>query len=370
MKPQCPGPRAAKHGVPALATLLLAGLAGGAQVRNATRLGDGLAAGPANPSGAAAGKLPSFPDFYAQYNTGPGIWKWNNALVAYQRHMSRLQGTECSVAEVGVQSGGSIQMWHRVLGAKSMVHGIDINPKTKKFEDATTTVTIGDQADVNMWNSFFAGLKKPLDVLVDDGGHEPQQMLVTLQEAFRHIGAGGLVAIEDIHGERYLESFFKPAAHFLASEAGNGNLDSVHVYPFLLIAQRKDAAGKAPAALTFQGAEVAVTTFEEMWGQVKQHPGDHVVLENPGWGPFFTGQGLTNFFAVFAGLHTSRWYDNPAGCALTSAAICTNTVLNDPQQAVVTGIHIYPTRLVVEVAAQPALIQAVRKGDTWIKYLG
>jgi len=37
-------------------------------------------------------------------------------------------------------------------------------------------------------------------------------------------------------------------------------------------------------------------------------------------------------------------------------------------QAMIVGIHIYPTRLVVEVAGGPTNLQAVRHGDQWISY--
>merc|ERR1719387_1089085 len=213
---------------------------------------------------------------------------------------------------------------------------------------------------------------------------------MTLAEVFYRLSPGGFIAIEDIHGPHYIQSFFAPAAHYLAHQATTGTLDSVHVYPYLLIAQRAGSSPPLPKSdLAFGGSAVTVDSFEALMAAVPQHPGGVVVLENPGWGSFFTASGLSNFFAYFADLHaysvydtphgcattsaavctntinntpmqaqiidlhSYSVYDTPPGCATTSAAVCTNTINNTPMQAQIIGIHIYATRLVVEVAETP-----------------
>jgi len=312
----------------------------------------------------------TFDQWYGAYSQGLGIWKWSNALTAYERQFSVYAGHPVALCEIGVQSGGSITMWETALAPQCHVYGVDINPATQQFTDATTTITIGDQADVNMWNGFFTNVVANLDILVDDGGHEPHQMLVTLQQAFPHMNPGGLIAIEDIHGQSYIQSFFTPAANFLGQQAQGGLVDSVHVYPYLLIAQ---VAGQRPdvpkSVLTFAGVGTHVDSFEALWAAVPTNPGGHIILENAGWGPFLTPAGLTNFFSHFASLHDYTYYDVPAGCATTSAPVCSNIVTSSPMQAAVTGVHVYPTQLVVEIAAPGTVnIQAVRKGTQWLDY--
>jgi len=307
---------------------------------------------------------PTFRQFYDSH-AGRGIWKWSNALDAYQRHLAPMAGQPLKLAEVGVQSGGSIEMWHSVLGQHCYVYGLDINPATMAFQDALTTITIGDQADANMWLSFFTSVAQgPIDILIDDGGHEAHQMLTTLTSVFDNLTPGGMVVIEDIHGANYVESFFVPAANYLGSKMGQ--VSSVHVYPFLLLAQR--AGNDARAPLFFAGTSEVVSEFNQLWAALPKHIGGHVILENPGWGPFLTAPGLTNFFRLFGGIHHSVWSDIPAGCERTPAPICTVTVQNGPMQTIITGIHIYATRLVVEVASAPPVLQAVRKGSTWLPY--
>jgi len=276
-----------------------------------------------------------------------------------------MAGTPLKLAEVGVQSGGSIQMWETVLGPQCHVFGLDINPATMSFQDSVTTITIGDQADTQMWQNFYANVAQgPIDILIDDGGHESHQMLTTLASTFDNLTPGGMIAIEDIHGEHYVESFFVPAANFLGMKTGL--VSSVHVYPFVLLTQRAGNDLRAP--LTFGGTSEIVTGFDALWAAVPRHPGGHIILENAGWGPFLTTAGLTNFFRLFGELHHSVWYDVPTGCERTPAPVCSVNVQDGPMQTVISGVHIYPTRLVVEVTASPAVIQAVRRGTQWLPY--
>jgi len=311
----------------------------------------------------------TFEGYYTAHATGRGIWKWSNALVAYQRHFGAFAGHPVKFAEVGVQSGGSIEMWQAVLGAQCHVYGLDINPQVQAFSSPSTTITLGDQADPAMWNAFFTSTTPSLDILVDDGGHEPHQMLTTLAEVFYRLNPGGFIAIEDIHGPSYIQSFFAPAANYLAHQATVGALDSVHVYPYVLIAQRAGQTAPLPhSELAFSGNAVTVDSFEAMMVAIPQHTGGVVVLENPAWGSFFSATGLANYFAYFADLHAYSFYDTPTGCATTPAAICTNTIQNSAMQATITGVHIYESRLVVEVAGAPVVIHATRRGDTFLTY--
>merc|ERR1719456_1144920 len=76
------------------------------------------AANTTNVTGAGVKQAPTFPGYYYSHQTGRGIWKWSNSLDAYQKHFAPLTGQPLALAEIGVQSGGSIEMWHAVLGAQ------------------------------------------------------------------------------------------------------------------------------------------------------------------------------------------------------------------------------------------------------------
>jgi len=205
----------------------------------------------------------TFMTYYDSVTSGRGIWKWNNAIQAYDHHLLQFQGQVVNGAEVGVQSGGSVQMWHTVLGPNAVIHGLDINPMCSQFVDEKTSITIGDQENPEMWKSFFSHVSSTLDFLVDDGGHFPNQMLQTIYSVFPKLNSNGVLAIEDIHGAHYLESFFKPAAQYFGSHA---EVASIHLYPYLIVVH-KVGAGAAPYDPTTQpNAKVSGRAYLASWG--------------------------------------------------------------------------------------------------------
>jgi hypothetical protein len=130
---------------------------------------------------------------------GPGIWKWMHYFSAYEEHLGRYRGTAPVVAEIGVFSGGSLRMWREWFGAGAEVHGIDIDPECRSYESLGVSIHIGDQGDPSFWRDFRRAVPR-LDVLIDDGGHLPEQQATTLEEVLPHLAPGGTLIIEDIHG--------------------------------------------------------------------------------------------------------------------------------------------------------------------------
>jgi len=316
----------------------------------------------------------TFETWYKHVTTGRGVWKWSNALTAYDRHLlPQFQNKPVVGAEVGVQSGGSILMWHQVLGAQSVIHGLDINPACARFVGPKTSITLGDQGDPEMWKSFFTKVTPSLDFLVDDGGHFPDQMLTTTYAVFPKLKPAGVLAIEDIHGAHYYQSFFQPLAQYLGAPAQAPMVASVHMYPYMVVIQKQGPGFTLYDPTLLPEAKISATgrisTVEEILPAVEEAPpGTLVVLENPSWGNFITANGLTYFFRDFNGLNQPQSMpDNPPGCASTSAPVCTSGTVNSHLQAKVIGVHVLPTKFVVEVASRPPVIEAVRHGDQWVR---
>src|SRR5215831_11037598 len=121
---------------------------------------------------------------------GKGIWKWSHYFDIYHRHLRKFVGQDVRIAEVGVYSGGSLGMWKAYFGTKCQVYGIDINEACKGYEDGTTKIFIGDQSDRDFWRRFRTAVPD-IDIVIDDGGHMPEQQIVTLEETLPYIRPGG-----------------------------------------------------------------------------------------------------------------------------------------------------------------------------------
>src|SRR5262249_23018485 len=81
----------------------------------------------------------------------------------------------------------------------------------------------GDQADRSFWQRFKEDVPK-LDIVVDDGGHEPDQQIATMEALLPHLRPGGVFLCEDITVETNLfaEYAFQFVRHI---NAYNYNLD-------------------------------------------------------------------------------------------------------------------------------------------------
>ena len=90
-------------------------------------------------------------------------------------------------------------MWQRYFGHGVQVIGIDIEPACRVYEKDGVRVFIGDQADRDFWRRFRAEVPR-VDILIDDGGHDPKQQSVTLEEMLPHLAPGGVFLCEDVHG--------------------------------------------------------------------------------------------------------------------------------------------------------------------------
>lgn len=126
--------------------------------------------------------------------------KWQPYFDVYYRHLSKYAGTDMNLVEVGVQKGGSLEMWSTFLGAGSKITGIDIDPECAnlKYRAPNIEVVIGDQGSEDFWNSFLTDDRK-IDIFIDDGGHYMDQQILTFQKVFRKISPGGIYICEDCH---------------------------------------------------------------------------------------------------------------------------------------------------------------------------
>ncbi len=188
---------------------------------------------------------------------GRGIWKWDHYFDAYHRHLERFRGEEVHVLEIGIYSGGSLDMWHEYFGPRCHVYGVDRQKECLRYQDDSTSVFIGDQADRDFWRRFRGEVPK-LDVVVDDGGHKPHQQAASLEELLPHLQPGGVYVVEDLHGPRNLFAAYvdgliealhayrgiddpaNPERRMVSKAAGFQSLiESIHSYPYLTVIEKR-----------------------------------------------------------------------------------------------------------------------------------
>lgn len=138
-----------------------------------------------------------FEKFFLE-NKGNVIQKWSNYFDVYERHFARYKGKDIVVVEIGVSEGGSLSMWQSYFGKNAKIIGIDINPECKRFETDNIKVMIGSQNDPVFLKNLLTKIP-PIDILIDDGGHEMKQQILTFNILFQHVKSGGIYLCEDCH---------------------------------------------------------------------------------------------------------------------------------------------------------------------------
>lgn len=154
-----------------------------------------------NRSSEAVGEPNPLEAFFDSHTEGRGIWKWRHYFDIYHRHLQHFRGREVHILEIGVYSGGSLEMWRHYFGPLCRIYGVDIEPSCEIYNNNNIEIYIGDQADRSFWQ-YFCQEVPVLDVVIDDGGHLPQQQLTTLESLLPHLAPGGVYICEDVHGAR------------------------------------------------------------------------------------------------------------------------------------------------------------------------
>ncbi|WP_375491730.1 class I SAM-dependent methyltransferase [uncultured Jatrophihabitans sp.] len=166
---------------------------------------------------------------YFENNDQRMINKWLHYFDIYHRHVAPFRDRPVTLLEFGVWQGGSLQMWRDYLGPKARIVGVDINPACAELTGPQIEVVIGDQND----REFLAGLAKRLgkvDILIEDGGHHPQQQINTFEIFWPIIKNNGIFLIEDLHTsywERYGGGLRGPLTFI---EYAKGLVDQMHAW--------------------------------------------------------------------------------------------------------------------------------------------
>lgn len=190
--------------------------------------------------------------YFESKKEGRGIWKWAHYFEVYEQFFSPFVGKQVHLLEIGVYSGGSLEMWPAYFGEKARIYGVDIEPACQQYANGQVAIFIGDQADRSFWQHFKTKVPH-LDLIIDDGGHTTQQQIVTLEEMLPHLSPGGVYIIEDIHGSDNLFASYLyglqeslHAADFLPGSDYKTKANpfqqmirAIHIYPYLAVIQKR-----------------------------------------------------------------------------------------------------------------------------------
>ena len=124
--------------------------------------------------------------------------KWDPYFDVYETWLSKYRDQKPVFMEVGIQGGGSMQMWKEYFGEGAIIYGVDVDERVKELPLDGINVFVGDQSNPHFWNKIVKDLPD-LDAFVDDGGHTMMQQINTLLFIWPKIKEGGVYICEDTH---------------------------------------------------------------------------------------------------------------------------------------------------------------------------
>lgn len=190
--------------------------------------------------------------FFSAHKEGRGIWKWTHYFDVYNRHLSKFRGTASRILEIGVYSGGSLEMWSSYFGDRASLIGVDIEPACRAYASDRVRILIGDQGDMSRWEEWTNDIRG-VDAVIDDGSHRATDQITTFKALFPLLAPGGVFICEDIHGiESGFAAFLYPIVNSLnylnlvdgspltsiANEL-QADIRGVYFYPFMVVIEKR-----------------------------------------------------------------------------------------------------------------------------------
>lgn len=132
--------------------------------------------------------------------------KWSIYIPEYDRIFYSYKNEKINLLEIGVQNGGSIEIWSTYFEQAVNLVGCDINTDCGKlsYEDERVTIIIGDAGDSETKCKVLEQSDK-FDIVIDDGSHRSSDIVKAFMAYFPVINDGGVFIAEDLHCSYWFE---------------------------------------------------------------------------------------------------------------------------------------------------------------------
>lgn len=120
----------------------------------------------------------------------------------YARYFEARRLEPLTLLEIGIAGGNSLRMWHSYFPNATIIgldHNVDFVETFQNDCPARALPVYGEAMSEGAWARISARAPQGLDVLIDDGGHFSDQIILALFWAWPLLKPNGLYCIEDTH---------------------------------------------------------------------------------------------------------------------------------------------------------------------------
>lgn len=138
-------------------------------------------------------------DLYASHR-GKVSDKWTIYLNVYEELFRAFRFSRLRLLEIGIQNGGSLEIWGRYFSNATIFVGCDINIACTKLEydNPRIRVVVAD-ANTDDAELAIAAYSDRFDLIIDDGSHRSSDIVRSFVRYFPKLEQGGLFVVEDLH---------------------------------------------------------------------------------------------------------------------------------------------------------------------------
>lgn len=125
--------------------------------------------------------------------------KWTGNLIHYERLLRDFRDRDVRLLEIGVQNGGSLQIWSKFFASGRCFVGCDIDPRCGQlvFSDRRISVLVND-AGAPITRTQAMRLCGQFDLIIDDGSHQSSDIIRAFLSFFPVLACDGLFVVEDM----------------------------------------------------------------------------------------------------------------------------------------------------------------------------
>ena len=139
--------------------------------------------------------MKTFQELFDEH-TGRGIIKWSHYPAIYDKHFWQYRDKEITVLEIGVQRGGSLEIWEKYF-PKAKIYGIDLS--SSGYYNSTVKDKYKDRLIPIQGNSHYvADLVPQVDLVFIDADHSYNGCFGDIVAYKPKVRSGGILSGHDI----------------------------------------------------------------------------------------------------------------------------------------------------------------------------
>lgn len=140
-----------------------------------------------------------FKTLFAQHR-GKVSDKWSSYLDKYDQLFASYRDQPIRLLEIGVQNGGSLELWGQLFSHAEKIIGCDIDIKCAQLSfDHPNIAVVGANVNTDEAEQAISAQSPHFDLIIDDGSHQSSDIVRSFARYFSYLSDGGLYIVEDLH---------------------------------------------------------------------------------------------------------------------------------------------------------------------------